>query len=252
MRGSCVLGERLHLVDVDVAGELHGGEVHDADRVAGVDDVEADAEAVQLSVVREDLVGLLRVVRGVQNLDAGVQLPAVRVQDNLELLCGRIDREGAERSTVHADAIGGGDDFLGKLGHGTLGVVRRGADRELVLTDVLDLDHGLLVAGADERLDRAQVTVLAVRLELHRRPVRAEPELHIGVHGAARACERELDAVPGDVVELPGLARLALDPLRKLAVRRDVLHSPATDLKVHFAQILTAQNRRCLDPPNDT
>lgn len=34
--GSCVLCERLDLVDMDVAGELHGGEVHDADRVAGV------------------------------------------------------------------------------------------------------------------------------------------------------------------------------------------------------------------------
>ena len=100
---------------MDIARELHRGEVHDADRVAGVNDVEADAETVQLSVVREDLVGLLRVVRGVQNLDAGVQLLAVRVQDNLELVCGGSDREGAERSTVYADGLGGGDNFLGNL-----------------------------------------------------------------------------------------------------------------------------------------
>ena len=84
---------------------------------------------------------------------------------------------------------------------------------ELVLANVLHLDHGLLIARADEGLDRAQVAVLAVHLELHGRPVRAEPELGFHIHGAPGARERELHAILGDVVELPGLPRLPLDPL---------------------------------------
>ena len=64
--------QRLQLVKVDVARELNRGQVDDAHRVARVDRVEAHAERVELTVVGEDLEGLLRVVRRVEQLDPGV------------------------------------------------------------------------------------------------------------------------------------------------------------------------------------
>merc|ERR1719198_417445 len=78
----------LDLVEVDVAGELHGGEVDDADGVAGVGALEAHTQRVELTVVGEDLEGLLGVVGG--------------VQENLKPLGGGGEREGAEGTTLAA------------------------------------------------------------------------------------------------------------------------------------------------------
>ena len=66
------MNEILKLVQVDVARELHGRQVDDANRVSWVDCVEAHAQRVELAVVREDLEGLLGVVRRVEQLDPGV------------------------------------------------------------------------------------------------------------------------------------------------------------------------------------
>ena len=87
---------------MDVARELHGGEVNDADRVSGVGGVEAHAERVELPVIGEHLKGLLGVVRAVQELDPSVQLPAVGVQDDLKLLRAGVEGEGAEGAAIHA------------------------------------------------------------------------------------------------------------------------------------------------------
>merc|ERR1719198_874382 len=106
----------LDLVEVDVAGELHGGEVDDADGVAGVGALEAHTQRVELTVVGEDLEGLLGVVGGVQQLPVGVQ-------DTLKPLGGGGEREGAEGTTLAALAHGVCGDLLGDQGHGTTGVI---------------------------------------------------------------------------------------------------------------------------------
>eukprot|EP00966_Prymnesium_polylepis_P056044 1296586-Prymnesium_polylepis.1 len=100
-------------------------------------------------------------VKHSNELNARVQLPAVGVEDDLELLGGGVEREGAERAAVDAHGRGARGDLLRDERHVALGVVGGGVEGELVLADVADLDHGGLVARADERLDRAQLAVLA-------------------------------------------------------------------------------------------
>mmetsp|Transcript_33260 Transcript_33260/g.87508 ORF Transcript_33260/g.87508 Transcript_33260/m.87508 type:complete len:328 (+) Transcript_33260:156-1139(+) len=224
---ACARKALLIRVEVDVARELDRGEVDNAHRAALVGHVEAHAERVELAVVGEDLEGLLRVVGGVQELDAGVQLLAGRAQDNLQLLGRRVHREGAEGTAVHALALGSRRDLLGHGSHGLHGVVGGGTDGELVLAVVADLDHRGLVAGADEGLDRARLTVLTVRLEREGGPVGTEPELDVRVHGAALAGDGNLDTILGEIVELPGLAGHALDALLELAIGANVLNAPA-------------------------
>ena len=74
----------LDLVEVDVAGELDRSHVDDADGISCVGSVEAHTEGVELSVVGEDLEGLLGVVGGVEELDPGMQLATVGVEEHLD------------------------------------------------------------------------------------------------------------------------------------------------------------------------
>merc|ERR1719331_1250172 len=216
----------LDLVEVDVAGELHWGEVHDADGAAGVGDLEAHAQRVELAVVGEDLKGLLGVVGGVEELDPGVELSAVGVEDDLELLSVGVDGEGAQSSCA-VDALARPlRELRGDSCHGARGVVGGGAEGELVLACVADLDHGLLVAGADKGLDGAQLPVLAVGLKREGGPVGSKPELDVRVDGATLAGHRHLHTILREVLERPGLAGLALDPLRKTTVGGDLFHAP--------------------------
>ena len=94
-----------------------------------------------------------------------------------------------------------------------LGVGGRAGDGELVRAGVLDLDGGLLVAGADDALEGTLVAVVRVGLHGHGGPVGADPELDVGVHGTAVGGHVDLDELLVDVGELPGATGLAEDAL---------------------------------------
>ena len=94
-----------------------------------------------------------------------------------------------------------------------LGVGGRAGDGELVRAGVLDLDGGLLVAGADDALEGTLVTVVRVGLHGHGGPVGADPELDVGVHGTAVGGHVNLDELLVDVGELKGATGLAEDAL---------------------------------------
>ena len=70
-------------------------------------------------------------------------------------------------------------------------------------------------------------SVLAVCLKGKGSPVGTEPELDVSVDGTSLAGYRDLHTLLGEIVELPSLAGLTLDPLHKAAVRGDLLDVPA-------------------------
>ena len=204
----------LNLGDVGPEGELEGGDVADADGVGGLGGVDDDVEAVEDAVVGEDLEGLLVVVGGVEDLDLGVELAEVGLEEDLGLLDGGVEGDGVDGSAaLDVGALDLAGELVAEVREGGLGVGGRAGDGQLVRAGVLDLDGGLLVAGADDALEGALVAVVRVGLHGHGGPVGADPELDVGVHGAAVGGHVDLDELLVDVRELPGAAGLAEDAL---------------------------------------
>lgn len=208
------LEPNLNLGDVGPEGELEGGDVADADGVGGLGSVDDDVEAVEDTVVGEDLKGLLVVVGGVEDLDLGVELAEVGLEEDLGLLDGGVEGDGVDGSSAldvgALDLVG---EVVAEVGERGLGVGGRAGDGELVRAGVLDLDGGLLVAGADDALEGTLVAVVRVGLHGHGGPVGADPELDVGVHGTAIGGHVDLDELLVDVGELPGATGLAEDAL---------------------------------------
>jgi hypothetical protein len=113
--------------------------------------VEGNAKGVELSIVGENLISLLRIIRRIQELDLGVQLLTISPQANLELLRAGVYSIGPDGRALADLALWS----LGYLNHSTLGVTGCSCERELGRPSVDNVNVDRLVASANESLDWA-------------------------------------------------------------------------------------------------
>eukprot|EP00962_Isochrysis_galbana_P057385 scaffold29738_cov129-Isochrysis_galbana.AAC.5 len=137
-------------------GELDRGGVDDADHVAGAGGLEDAKKRPVEAVLGVELDDLLVVVGTLQQLDAGVEWPAIRLEKHLHAVDGRLKRVRAERPTL---------DGLRSL----QAVVRRrldligdniGGERELQLADIAQGDCVGPAGGLNDGAEGAQLAIL--------------------------------------------------------------------------------------------
>ncbi len=111
-------------------GNSRGGEVGHPDDVPGPGGVEDDVQRVEETVVREDLVLLLEVVGTVEELDLGIELTGIGVQEDLHLLDGRVDVDGVDGPALNVPSLIGSEEVGPSSYHGRSGVRRGGVEGE--------------------------------------------------------------------------------------------------------------------------
>ena len=203
-------------------GELDGRGVDDAHDVARAGRLEDGEEGAVQAVLRVQLDDLLVVVRALEELDARVERPAVRAEEDLD----RVD-EGVERVRAERAALDGRGRFRA-VGRRALDVVGEhvGGERELDLADVADRDRVGAARRRDHAAEGAELAVLDVHAHLAGRVVRAVPELEVGVERAALRREHDLHLVDERRAVGPRAERAALHEDRRLGARGVLGGSP--------------------------
>mmetsp|Transcript_35154 Transcript_35154/g.92158 ORF Transcript_35154/g.92158 Transcript_35154/m.92158 type:complete len:230 (+) Transcript_35154:324-1013(+) len=168
--------------------ELDRRRVDDADDVARARRREEREERAVGAVLSVELDDLLIVVGALEQLDARVERPAVRLEEHLHAVDRRVEGVRAERTALDGHRR---REALGRRAVDAVGD-DVGGERELDLADVADRDRVGAARRLEDRAEGAQLAVLDVHAHLDWGVVRTVPELDVGVERATLRAEDHL------------------------------------------------------------
>ena len=169
-------------------GELDGGGVDDADHVARPGCLEDAEEGPVETVLGVQLHDLLVVVGALEQLDPGVERPAVSLEEDFDGVDHWVERVGTERATL--DRYGRGH----RLGGRVINIVGEhvGDEGELDLANVADSNCVWATGGLNGGAEGAELAVLDVHAHLAWGVVWSVPELDVRVERAALGGQDDL------------------------------------------------------------
>eukprot|EP00962_Isochrysis_galbana_P033567 scaffold11263_cov108-Isochrysis_galbana.AAC.5 len=213
--------------------ELDGRGVDHADDVARAGGAEGAEEGAVEAVLSVELNDLLVVVGSLEQLDAGVERPAIGGKHNLREegtctgvraktkrgpggqglwpgLIRRVDRrvEGVGAEGAALDGGGRVEALVGRLVDAVVEHV--GREGELELPDVAERDGVGAAGGLDHAAEGAHLAVLDVDAHLDGCVVGTVPQLDIGIERAALGAQLHLHRLDGRVAVRPGAEGAAL------------------------------------------
>merc|ERR1719321_335316 len=187
-------------------GEFDGGNVDDANDVARSRGLEDAEEGPVKAVLRVKLDNLLVIVRALEELNPGVERPAVCFEENLDAVDRGIEGVRAEGPALDRDGRG---QALGRGGVDLLSKNIRG-NWELDLTDVANGDRVGAAGGLNHGAEGTHLAVFHVHAHLRWRVVGPVPKLDVGVQRAALGAEDDLHLLHRGGAIRPGAQRSAL------------------------------------------